>query len=57
MSSTNLFMFLDEFKKSFEKDHSNAKHVFVISKAKGEKWKNLFEFEKTTYIAKGSRAQ
>lgn len=46
-SSIGFYIFLDELKKSLKEEHIESKNVVVVGKANGEKWKNIFQIEKS----------
>ncbi|XP_038705027.1 high mobility group B protein 2-like [Tripterygium wilfordii] len=46
------FVFMEEFRETFKKDHPKNKSVAVVGKAGGDKWKSLSEAEKAPYVAK-----
>ncbi|KAF8396933.1 hypothetical protein HHK36_018568 [Tetracentron sinense] len=49
------FVFLEEFRKTFKRDHPNVKAVSAVGKAGGEKWKSLSNAEKAPYEAKAAK--
>lgn len=50
IAPTYFFIFFDEFSKSFEVYHSEAKSVAMVGKAQGEKWKEMSESKNSFYI-------
>ncbi|KAL5550625.1 hypothetical protein UlMin_000801 [Ulmus minor] len=46
------FIFMEEFRKQFNKENPNNKAVSAVGKAAGEKWKALSEADKVQYVAK-----
>ncbi|KAK9124479.1 hypothetical protein Sjap_014081 [Stephania japonica] len=49
------FVFLEEFRESYKKEHPNVKAVSAVGKAGGEKWKSLSSAEKAPYEAKAAK--
>ncbi|KAF5455629.1 hypothetical protein F2P56_025184 [Juglans regia] len=49
------FVFMEEFRKQFNKDHPDNKSVSAVGKAAGAKWKSLSEAEKAPYVAKADK--
>eukprot|EP00252_Welwitschia_mirabilis_P014207 TRINITY_DN3127_c0_g1_i1.p1 TRINITY_DN3127_c0_g1~~TRINITY_DN3127_c0_g1_i1.p1 ORF type:complete len:144 (-),score=42.65 TRINITY_DN3127_c0_g1_i1:279-710(-) len=49
------FVFLNEFRVQYMKDHPNTKAVSVVGKAAGEKWKSMSEADKVPYVAKAEK--
>ncbi|CAN6680597.1 unnamed protein product [Malus baccata var. baccata] len=49
------FVFMEDFRVKFKKDHPNNKSVAAVGKAGGDKWKSLSEAEKAPYIAKAEK--
>ncbi|XP_031398634.1 high mobility group B protein 1 isoform X2 [Punica granatum] len=49
------FVFLEEFRKTFKKEHPNVKAVSAVGKAGGERWKSMSEAEKAPYEAKAGK--
>ncbi|GLT92690.1 hypothetical protein SLE2022_105160 [Rubroshorea leprosula] len=49
------FVFLEEFRSTFKKEHPNVKAVSAVGKAAGEKWKSMSEDEKAAYEAKAAK--
>ncbi|XP_035540452.1 HMG1/2-like protein, partial [Juglans regia] len=45
------FVFMEEFRKHFNKDHPDNKSVSALGKAARAKWKSLSEAEKAPYVA------
>ncbi|KAL6549125.1 high mobility group box 3 [Orobanche hederae] len=46
------FIFMEEFRKTYKKEHPKNKAVSAVGKAGGEKWKSMNEAEKAPYVAK-----
>ncbi|KAK9159055.1 hypothetical protein Scep_005629 [Stephania cephalantha] len=53
--SSAFFVFLEEFRESYKKDHPHVKAVSAVGKAGGEKWKSLSSAEKAPYEAKAAK--
>ncbi|KAF8700653.1 hypothetical protein HU200_033999 [Digitaria exilis] len=49
------FVFMEEFRKDYKEKHPNVKHVSVIGKAGGDKWKSLSDAEKAPYVSKAEK--
>ena len=49
------FVFLEEFRKTYKRDHPNVKAVSAVGKAGGEKWKSLSKAEKAPFEAKAAK--
>ncbi|RRT60012.1 hypothetical protein B296_00012542 [Ensete ventricosum] len=49
------FIFMEEFRKTFQENHPENKKVSVVSKACGDKWKSMSESEKAPYVAKAAK--
>ncbi|MCL7026416.1 hypothetical protein MKW94_029464 [Papaver nudicaule] len=49
------FVFMEEFRQTFKKEHPNNKSVAVVGKAGGDKWKSLSDAEKAPYAAKAEK--
>nr|POF23100.1 hmg1/2-like protein [Quercus suber] len=49
------FVFMEEFRKQFNKDHPENKSVSAVGKAAGAKWKSMSEAEKAPYVAKAEK--
>ncbi|KAF5453810.1 hypothetical protein F2P56_023529 [Juglans regia] len=49
------FVFMEEFRKVYAKEHPNNKAVSAVGKAGGEKWKSLSESEKAPFVAKAEK--
>ncbi|XP_062167949.1 high mobility group B protein 1-like isoform X1 [Alnus glutinosa] len=49
------FVFLEEFRKDFKKEHPDIKAVSAVGKAGGEQWKSLSAAEKAPFEAKASK--
>ncbi|CAL9100796.1 unnamed protein product, partial [Musa acuminata var. zebrina] len=49
------FIFMEEFRKTFQEKHPENKKVSVVSKACGDKWKSMSESEKAPYVAKAAK--
>ncbi|KAK9928395.1 hypothetical protein M0R45_025532 [Rubus argutus] len=49
------FVFMEEFRKQFNKENPNNKAVSAVGKAAGAKWKAMSEAEKAPYVAKSDK--
>ncbi|KAK9990002.1 hypothetical protein SO802_024987 [Lithocarpus litseifolius] len=49
------FVFMEEFRKQYAKEHPNNKAVSAVGKAGGEKWKSMSESDKAPYVAKAEK--
>jgi len=49
------FVFMEEFRKQFNKDHPDNKSVSAVGKAAGAKWKSLSDAEKAPFVAKAEK--
>ncbi|KAK8580754.1 hypothetical protein V6N12_071007 [Hibiscus sabdariffa] len=49
------FVFMEEFRESYKKEHPKNKSVAAVGKAGGDKWKSLSAAEKAPYIAKAEK--
>jgi len=49
------FVFMEEFRKQYAKEHPNNKAVSAVGKAGGEKWKSMSEADKAPYVAKAEK--
>lgn len=49
---TAFFIFLNEFRQEFKRDHPDVKGVAAVGKAGGERWKAMSEAEKLPFITK-----
>ena len=49
------FVFMEDFRVKYKKDHPNNKSVAAVGKAGGDKWKSLSEAEKAPYVAKAEK--
>ena len=49
------FVFLEEFRTVYKKEHPNVKAVSAVAKAGGEKWKSMSPAEKAPYEAKAAK--
>ncbi|XP_022769399.1 high mobility group B protein 2-like [Durio zibethinus] len=49
------FVFMEEFREQYKKDHPKNKSVAAVGKAGGDKWKSMSEAEKAPYIAKAEK--
>ncbi|KAK8648860.1 hypothetical protein V6N13_129602 [Hibiscus sabdariffa] len=49
------FVFMEEFREQYKKDHPKNKSVAAVGKAGGDKWKSLSEAEKAPYVAKAEK--
>ncbi|XP_038715542.1 high mobility group B protein 3-like [Tripterygium wilfordii] len=46
------FVFMEDFRETYKKEHPKNKSVAAVGKAGGDKWKSLSEAEKAPYVAK-----
>ncbi|XVF63523.1 hypothetical protein PTKIN_Ptkin09bG0093500 [Pterospermum kingtungense] len=49
------FVFMEEFREQYKKDHPKNKSVAAVGKAGGDKWKSLSEAEKRPYVEKAEK--
>ncbi|KAJ4889569.1 High mobility group B protein 3 [Raphanus sativus] len=49
------FVFMEDFRQTYKKEHPNNKSVAAVGKAGGEKWKSLSDSEKAPYVAKADK--
>ncbi|CAN1315614.1 High mobility group B protein 2 [Linum perenne] len=49
------FVFMEDFREQFKKEHPKNKSVAAVGKAAGDKWKSLTDAEKQPYIAKAEK--
>ncbi|KAH7302347.1 hypothetical protein KP509_23G068700 [Ceratopteris richardii] len=49
------FVFLEEFRKTFNANNPGNKSVSAVGKAGGDKWKSMSEAEKAPYVAKAEK--
>ncbi|XP_061372788.1 HMG1/2-like protein [Gastrolobium bilobum] len=49
------FVFMEEFRKQFNKENPDNKAVSAVGKAAGAKWKSLSDAEKAPYVAKAEK--
>ncbi|XP_050376155.1 HMG1/2-like protein [Argentina anserina] len=49
------FVFMEEFRKQFNKENPNNKAVSAVGKAAGAKWKSMSDAEKAPYVAKSDK--
>ncbi|GMY11092.1 HMG1/2-like protein isoform X2 [Fagus crenata] len=49
------FVFMEEFRKQYAKEHPNNKSVAAVGKAGGEKWKSMSETDKAPYKVKAEK--
>ncbi|XP_040871975.1 HMG1/2-like protein isoform X1 [Glycine max] len=49
------FVFMEEFRKVFNKEHPENKAVSAVGKAAGAKWKTMSDAEKAPYVAKSEK--
>ncbi|XP_041027649.1 high mobility group B protein 1-like isoform X4 [Juglans microcarpa x Juglans regia] len=49
------FVFLEEFRKDFKKEHPDVKAVSAVGKAGGQRWKSMSDAEKAPYEAKAAK--
>ncbi|KAJ7966980.1 High mobility group B protein 2 [Quillaja saponaria] len=49
------FVFMEEFRKQFNKENPDNKAVSAVGKAAGAKWKSMSDAEKAPYVAKAEK--
>ncbi|CAH2036702.1 unnamed protein product [Thlaspi arvense] len=49
------FVFMEDFRETFKKEHPKNKSVAAVGKAAGDKWKSLSDAEKAPYVAKAEK--
>ncbi|KAJ4830967.1 hypothetical protein Tsubulata_049611 [Turnera subulata] len=49
------FVFMEEFREQYKREHPKNKSVAAVGKAGGDKWKSLTEDEKKPYVAKADK--
>ncbi|KAB1203528.1 HMG1/2-like protein [Morella rubra] len=49
------FVFMEEFRKQFNKDHPDNKSVSAVGKAAGAKWKSMSDAEKAPFVTKAEK--
>uniref|UniRef100_A0A1J3CB75 High mobility group B protein 3 n=1 Tax=Noccaea caerulescens TaxID=107243 RepID=A0A1J3CB75_NOCCA len=49
------FVFMEDFRQTYKKEHPNNKSVAAVGKAGGEKWKSLSVSEKAPYAEKAEK--
>ncbi|XP_048334690.1 high mobility group B protein 3 isoform X1 [Ziziphus jujuba] len=49
------FVFMEEFREKYKKEHPNNKSVAAVGKAGGDKWKSLSEAEKAPFVARAEK--
>ncbi|KAJ8762364.1 hypothetical protein K2173_007522 [Erythroxylum novogranatense] len=49
------FVFMEEFRGQYKKEHPKNKSVAAVGKAGGDKWKSLSEAEKAPFVAKAEK--
>ncbi|KAH0973211.1 hypothetical protein GBA52_025367 [Prunus armeniaca] len=49
------FVFMEDFREKYKKEHPNNKSVAAVGKAGGDKWKSLSDAEKAPYVAKAEK--
>ncbi|KAJ0086113.1 hypothetical protein Patl1_09380 [Pistacia atlantica] len=49
------FVFMEEFREQYKKEHPKNKSVAAVGKAGGEKWKSMSEADKAPYVAKAEK--
>ncbi|KAK7311023.1 hypothetical protein RJT34_08875 [Clitoria ternatea] len=49
------FVFMEEFRKQFNKEHPDNKAVSAVGKAAGAKWKSMSDADKAPYVAKAEK--
>lgn len=52
---TAFFLYLEEFRKDYKKQHPDVKGVAAVGKACGDKWKEMNEEEKAPFVAKAAQ--
>ncbi|CAE5958081.1 unnamed protein product [Arabidopsis arenosa] len=53
--SSAFFVFMEDFRETYKKEHPKNKSVAAVGKAGGEKWKSLSDSEKAPYVAKADK--
>ncbi|GLT46047.1 hypothetical protein SLA2020_198360 [Shorea laevis] len=49
------FVFMEEFREQYKKEHPKNKSVAAVGKAGGDKWKSMSEAEKAPFVAKAEK--
>ncbi|KAI5590233.1 hypothetical protein BDE02_05G215700 [Populus trichocarpa] len=49
------FVFMEEFREQYKREHPKNKSVAAVGKAGGDKWKSLSEAEKAPFVAKADK--
>ncbi|OAY50291.1 high mobility group B protein 2 [Manihot esculenta] len=49
------FVFMEEFREQYKKEHPKNKSVAAVGKAGGDKWKSMSESEKAPYVSKAEK--
>ncbi|XWS26019.1 hypothetical protein CRYUN_Cryun27aG0117800 [Craigia yunnanensis] len=49
------FVFMEEFREQYKKDHPKNKSVAAVGKAGGDKWKSLSEAEKRPFVDRAEK--
>ncbi|KAI4314653.1 hypothetical protein L6164_027541 [Bauhinia variegata] len=49
------FVFMSEFRETYNKEHPENKSVSVVGKAAGNRWKSMSDAEKAPFIAKAEK--
>ncbi|XP_039061273.1 high mobility group B protein 2-like [Hibiscus syriacus] len=49
------FVFMEEFREKYKKEHPKNKSVAAVGKGGGDKWKSLSEAEKRPYVEKAEK--
>ncbi|KAL5752325.1 hypothetical protein ACOSP7_022510 [Xanthoceras sorbifolium] len=49
------FVFMEDFRQQYKKEHPNNKSVAAVGKAGGEKWKSLSAAEKAPFVEKAEK--
>ncbi|KAK4841136.1 hypothetical protein QYF36_026856 [Acer negundo] len=49
------FVFMEEFRQQYKKEHPNNKSVAAVGKAGGEKWKSLSTSEKAPFVERAEK--
>ncbi|KAF2324794.1 hypothetical protein GH714_017103 [Hevea brasiliensis] len=49
------FVFMEEFREQYKKEHPKNKSVAAVGKAGGDRWKSMSEADKAPYVAKAEK--
>lgn len=52
---TAFFIYLEDFRKIYKKEHPDVKGVAAVGKACGDKWKEMTDEEKAPYVMKATQ--